>query len=95
MKREQIEYSTYVQQNKQIDATDLNGEKVMMDLDRGKYFALNEVGSRIWEIINTPTTVEEIINILLLEYDVKTDICKDNVFNFLERLSDNELICIN
>lgn len=95
MKIKTIELKTIVNQNKSIDATDLNGEKVMMNLDKGKYFALNEVGSRIWEIVHEPITVEEVIDILLQEYDVDYKMCEENVLMFLGRLKDDELICIN
>lgn len=43
-----MDVNTKVCQSREIDSTDLNGEKVMMNLDKGKYFALNLVGSRIW-----------------------------------------------
>ena len=95
MKIQTIELKSIVNQNKDIDATDLNGEKVMMNLDIGKYFALNSVGSRIWEIIDEPITVQGVIDMLLQEYDVDYKMCEENVLMFLGRLKDDELICIN
>jgi hypothetical protein len=95
MKIETIQLKTIVNQSKNIDATDLNGEKVMMNLDMGKYFALNEVGSRIWEIIHEPITAQGVIDILLQEYEVEYEICKKNVLEFIGRLNDDKLICIS
>lgn len=95
MKIDTIQLKTIVNQNKDIDATDLNGEKVMMNLDKGKYFALNSVGSAIWDRICEPIEVEKVINILVQEYDVEYEICSNNVFEFLERLKNYELIIIN
>ena len=94
MKIKTIELKTVVNQSKDIDATDLNGEKVMMNLDKGKYFAMNGVGSRIWDIIHEPIEVQEIINILQQEYEVEDEVCSNNVFEFLGRLKDDELISI-
>lgn len=89
-----IQINSKVCQSKEIDATDLNGEKVMMNLDKGKYFALNPVGSRIWDIINKEINVNEIVNILLNEYDIDRETCEKSVVNYLEILKDAELIAV-
>lgn len=81
-------------QSKKIDATDLDGEKVMMNLDLGKYFSLNSVGSKIWEIIECETSINEIVDNLLKEYDVDRKTCEESVVKFLERLKNEDLITI-
>ena len=78
----------------EIDDTDLDGEKVMMNFDKGQYFMMNEVGSRIWDIIDKPIKVKEIIETLTLEYEVDEEVCKDAVIEFIERLNKAELINI-
>ncbi|MDU3520848.1 MAG: lasso peptide biosynthesis PqqD family chaperone [Clostridium saudiense] len=90
-----INLDTVINKNLEIDDTDLDGEKVMMNLDKGEYFMMNEVGSRIWEIISEPINVEEIINTLRNEYEVDEETCKDTVIEFLGRLDHADLISIN
>lgn len=82
--------------NDEIDATDLNGERVMMNLEKGKYFALNDVGSRIWNIIEEEKeiAVQKIIDKLLDEYDVQNDTCRNAVVNFINKLRDEELVVV-
>ena len=53
----EINLDTVINKNLEIDDTDLDGEKVMMNLDKGEYFMMNEVGSRIWEIISEPISM--------------------------------------
>lgn len=89
-----INVNTKVCQYKEIDDVDLNGEKVMMNLDKGKYFALNPVGSRIWDIMREEIYVKDILNILLEEYDVDKETCVNNVLNYLGILEDEELITV-
>lgn len=89
-----IDVNTKVCQSKEIDDADLNGEKVMMNLDKGKYFALNSVGSRIWDIMREEIYVRDIVNILLEEYDVDKETCKNNVLDYLEILEDEELVTV-
>ena len=57
-----------------------------MNLEIGRYFTLNEVGSRIWELIDKNNEVEGIINGLLEEYDVSREMCREQVFKYIEDL---------
>ena len=90
-----INLDTVINKNLEIDDTDLDGEKVMMNLDKGEYFMMNEVGSRIWEKISEPINVKDIINTLRNEYEVDEETCKDTVIEFLGRLDNADLISIN
>ena len=67
-KKGNIQLENAISRNPEIDATDLDGEVVMMNLEKGQYFMMNEVGSRIWEIINEPIKVSSVINKLLEEF---------------------------
>jgi hypothetical protein len=96
MKREkEITLDTVIRRIENIDASDLNGEKVMMNLEKGQYFALNEVGSSIWDIIKVPLTIRGITEALLKEYDVDTLTCEQAVIRFIGKMSDAELINIS
>ena len=90
-----INLDTIINKNLEIDDTDLDGEKVMMNLDKGEYFMMNEVGSRIWEIINEPMNVKGIVDALRSEYEVDEETCKDTVIEFLGRLNNANLISIS
>ena len=90
-----INLNTIINKNLEIDDTDLDGEKVMMNLDKGEYFMMNEVGSRIWEIISEPVNVKGIIDTLCSEYEVDEETCKDTVVEFLRKLNNADLISIS
>ena len=90
-----INLDTVINKNLEIDDTDLDGEKVMMNLDKGEYFMMNEVGSRIWDIIIEPINVKGIIEALLSEYEVDEETCTDTVIEFLGRLNNANLISIS
>lgn len=89
-----INMDSIIVQKKDIDTTDIDGEKAMMNLNKGQYFMLNEVGSRIWEIINNECSVEEIIVNLMKEYEVDKETCEQSTFEFLGRLNNAELISV-
>lgn len=81
-----------VRQSRIIDATELDGEKVMMNLELGKYFALNSVGSRIWDIIEEEIQVKDVVEILLKEYNVDKKQCEESVIKYLGLLENEKLI---
>lgn len=90
-----ININNVVSRRNDIDTTDLNGEIVMMDLEKGRYFSLNGVGSRIWEIIEEPIGINKIVDCLLEEYDVNRNECEENVLEFLDKLDDANIIFVD
>lgn len=87
-----INLESIVSYRSDIDTTDLDGDKVMMDLEKGQYFALNSVASRIWEVMESPKKVSEIVDILLQEYYVDRETCEKSVIEFIEGLDNAEII---
>lgn len=71
---------------KQLNVTDLSGEKVMVDFEQGKYFMIKGVGNDIWDMLEDGISVEQIIQKLLSEYDVTEEVCEAETLKFLESL---------
>lgn len=71
---------------KQLNVTDLAGEKVMIDFETGKYFLIKGVGNDIWDMLQQETTPAKIIDSLLNEYDVSEEECESSVMEFLNKL---------
>ncbi|MCK9860367.1 lasso peptide biosynthesis PqqD family chaperone [Paenibacillus sp. ATY16] len=72
--------------------SDMGGEKVMMSIQSGKYFNLGHSGGEIWELLAAPTTLEEIVNRLCLEYEIEKEVCVNQVASFLKQLAEQGLI---
>jgi hypothetical protein len=49
-------------------------ELVLLDLARGEYFTLDEVGARVWEGLDQGKSVAEVVAALVLDYD--TDVLR-------------------
>ena len=71
---------------KQLNVSDLAGEKVMIDFETGKYFLIKGVGNDIWDMLQQEITPANIIENLLKEYDVSEEECETSVMEFLEKL---------
>ncbi len=73
---------------------ELNKETVVLSLADSLYFGLDAVGTRIWEIIHSPTTIGTVRDAILSEYDVDADQCESDLAGLLEELSRHRLIVI-
>jgi hypothetical protein len=49
-------------------------------------YTLNEVGSRIWELLTEPISVRRLVDVIQAEYDVSRDDATRDVAEFLEVL---------
>lgn len=66
--------------------TSLGDEFVLMSAERGAYFSLNAVGSRIWERLAEPISLPRLCDELLREFDVPRERCEIEVMEFVGRL---------
>ncbi len=87
-----MDRATRVKMSKQLNVTDLAGEKVMVDFESGKYFLIKGVGNDIWDMIQEEITIGEIVDKLLQEYDVSQEECEASVYEFLGKLEELEFL---
>ena len=90
-----MDNTTIIKRNPDIISADMKGETVMMSIKTGKYHAVNPVGARIWELLASPSSVEQIIDNLLEEFDVEREVCQKEVIQFLENSQNENLILID
>jgi hypothetical protein len=61
-------------------------EIIILNMETGDYLGLNSVGASIWEMLNTPHSVSEIIDKLLGEFDVEKETCTIQTLEYLEKI---------
>ena len=71
---------------------DLSGESAILNLKAGVFYGLNEVGTRIWKLMQEPRRVGELRDAILEEYEVEPDRCEADILGLLQELLDNGLI---
>ncbi len=71
---------------------DLEGEAVILDLASGTYFGLNEVGTRVWRMIDEGRDAAEIVDIVATEYQADRGTIAQDVARLLNDLSARRLI---
>ena len=82
---------TPVALDEQLSA-DLAGEVVILNLKNGVYYGLDDVGYRIWGLIQEHKTVRHIRDAIIGEYEVDQTRCERDLVGLLQRLTDEGLI---
>ena len=72
--------------------SDMDGEKVMLSIKNGKYYNLGEVGGFIWECIQQPKSIGNVIEEVQAAYDITAEQCEADIIPFLEMLREESLI---
>ncbi|WP_194776164.1 PqqD family protein [Pararhodonellum marinum] len=80
------------QRKEDVISGKLQEELVMMDLEKGKYFSLNPVATRIWELLENPLNKQELCSILMEEYDIASEVCEKDTLSYLEEMTKLGLI---
>lgn len=80
------------QRNPETISGALHDQLVMMDIQKGQYFALNPAATRIWELLEKPLTLEAICKALLEEFEVSPEQCRQDVKEHLAEMQKLELI---
>lgn len=70
----------------------IEGEAVILSMETKVLRGLNPVGSRIWELIDGQRSVEEIVGVIVKEFDVEPPWAEEDVRGFLEELLDKGLV---
>ncbi|MCW3848244.1 PqqD family protein [Sphingomonas sp. LB-2] len=75
-------------------AADLGEQTVIMDIESGYYFQLNQSGAAIWGQLETPMALAEICARLKARFEVDAQTCRAEVGEFLELMRDKGLVTI-
>jgi hypothetical protein len=73
---------------------DDSGPVVILGLTEGMYFELNEVGARIWQLIQQPRSVQSLRDTLLDEYDVQIEQCEKDLLTLAGELVERGLAVV-
>jgi hypothetical protein len=84
-------FSVVVRSPDQVSGA-LDGKVVLLSIENGEYYNLNEVGSRIWELLEQPVAVADLVARLQVEFDVDRGTCEREALAFLEQLRHDNLL---
>ena len=87
-----ITLASHVVASDALVSCDLAGEAVILSLQTELYYALDTVGSRVWELVQEPRAVAAVCDALAAEYDVEPARCEADVLRLLTDLAGHGLV---
>lgn len=87
-----VDLNSLVRQGGDLICANLDGELVMMSIEKGNYYGLEGIGRRIWQLIEMPTKVSALCGALQEEFDVEKSDCEADTLEFLNELAEQGLI---
>jgi len=74
---------------------EVGGETVILDLKSESYFGLDEVGTRIWQLLQEQENIQTITATMLNEYDVEEKQLEKDIQNLLTQLNKAGIVTLN
>lgn len=90
-----ISTDTRLSRNPSLVHTQLDGHTMMMSIEVAKFFSLNPMGTRIWQLIEHPVAAGDVAVALEREFEIDAEQCRAETFVFLERLVANDLAVLD
>ena len=75
-----------------VFAQEVDGEMVLLDMNSENYFGLDVVGTDIWNAMQENTNLNDVLALLLEQYDVKEDILRKDLLIFVDALEKSGLV---
>ena len=75
--------------------TELEGQAVLLNIASSRYYQTNQLGRVIWESLETPRRVAEIVEQVVSRYRVEREQCRRDVLGFLAGLQAAGMIVLD
>lgn len=84
--------TTILVRNSDLISTNMDGETVMMSIERGEYYGLGGIGGFLWDLLEKPISIESLIQAVCNEYEVEEAQCESDILHFADLLLKNKTI---
>lgn len=70
----------------------IDEEVIIMGLQTDKYYGLDAIASRIWELLEEPRSLDELVLLLCEEYEVEEAVCREETLALLQEMAKQKLV---
>jgi Coenzyme PQQ synthesis protein D (PqqD) len=84
--------ATMISRSPSVLTAEVDGEVVMMSIEQGRYFGLDDIGSDIWKRLDTPCSFAELIDRLATDYDADRAAIATDVRALLARMAEQDVV---
>ena len=84
--------ATVISRSPSVLTAEVDGEIVMMSIEQGRYFGLDDIGSDIWKRIEQPCSFASLIDRLAADYDADRATVAADVHALLGRMAAQDVV---
>jgi hypothetical protein len=74
--------------------TTLGSESVVLQLQAGAYFGMNDVGTAVWNFLQQSRQVADVIEYVVDNYEVSAQVAEAEILSFLQNLAEKGLVVV-
>jgi hypothetical protein len=78
--------NSIIQRDPEVIAGEVDQDLIMVSIASGHYYGVSDVAREIWDAIERPKRVADLVNDLTATYNVDSSSCKEQTLSFLEAL---------
>lgn len=71
---------------------EVDGEIIGLHVEQGSCYGFNATATRVWQLIEQPTTTNDLCDALIGEYGVSREVCQSELETLLDELDRSGLV---
>ena len=87
-----MEPTTVLKRSEKVTFQKIAEEAVLIHMDTGTYFSLNNIGTEFWELFDGKQTLNELSVGLASKYDVEPEMVLGDLIELVEKLAEDDLV---
>jgi hypothetical protein len=81
-----------IQRNSEVIAAEVDQDLIMVSVVTGHYYGVSDVAREIWDTIEQPKRISDLVNDLTASYNIDPASCEEQTLSFLEALLNEGLL---
>ena len=86
--------NTILERNPDIICSKVDDEIVMMNIVGGTYFGLDTTGAIIWELLEEPLSLDQLIKPLVKKFEISQNQCENDCMDFFLHMLEKKILFI-
>ena len=91
-KEQSIGEETRIYRTGSVLTAEIGKQIVMMDIESGRYLGLDDIGSVIWQRLETPRTFGDLVDSLVEDYDAERAVIAQDVRELLKEMAAQSVV---
>jgi hypothetical protein len=87
-----LDRTTVVCRSDDVNAAHVGEEMVMMRLESDYYYGMDDIGRRVWELLEEPMSAADLSERFMKEYKVSREECEADLLEFLIKLREEGIV---